>query len=101
MEHEATRVLVQAQLNPEAAAKAFEEYVKIRYPYLETEKKREKDGIVKQLFDEVKRGPLVVTPMRDSGDVRSRLRKKAEPAVAAQPGRTDGIMRKLGRSVPL
>lgn len=80
IEYEAERVLVQAHVNAEAAVKAFEEYSKFRYPYLETSKKKEKDATIAQLLAEVKKGPLVVTAARGSSSVKSRMRKGASPA---------------------
>lgn len=101
IEHSATRMLTQAQINPEAGPKAFDEYVKIRYPYLETAKKREHDEAIKMLKDEVGKGPLVVSPMGDP-TIKSKIYKKIErtehenaTAVASR------LMSKIGRAMPV
>jgi hypothetical protein len=100
IEHGATKVLAQAQVNPEAGAKAFEEYVKLRYPYLETVKKREKDDAVSKLLAEVNKGPIRIKPMGDTS-VKSRLYKKIEkPTVEDGKAITSRLMQKIGRSIP-
>jgi hypothetical protein len=104
IEHAATRLLTQAQVNAEAAPKVFEEYVKIRYPYLETAKKREHDDAIKQLIAEVNKGPLTITPMGDPA-VKSRLHKKVEKAdvlPASSSGKVSSrLLSKIGKAVPL
>lgn len=102
IEHSATRLLTQAQVNPEAGPKAFEEYVKTRYPYLETAKKREHDDAKMRLFEEVNKGPLVITPMGDPA-VKSRIYKKIERAEQHEDAAAVGsrLMKKIGKAMPL
>lgn len=104
IEHSATRLLTQAQVNAEAAPKAFDEYVKLRYPYLETAKKREKDEAISQLMAEVKKGPLKITPLGDTA-VKSRTYRKIsrEQVPTTEEANAVGsrLMGKIGRSIPL
>lgn len=100
IEHGATKVLAQAQVNPEAGVKAYEEYVKIRYPYLETVKKREKDDAVSKLLSEVNKGPIRIRPMGDTTQ-KSRLYKKIEkPTKEEGAAITSRLMKKIGRAIP-
>lgn len=104
-EHAATRLLTQAQINSEAAPKAFEEYVKVRYPYLEVAKKREHDDAIKALKGAVKSGPLIVSPMGDPM-VKSRLHKKIERSDGSSGGSegkevSSRLLSKIGKVMPL
>jgi hypothetical protein len=101
IEHAATRLLTQAQINPQAAPKEFEEYVKVRYPYLETAKKREHDESIKMLLDEVKRGPIVIRPMGNaniSSKLYKRIKKHDEASARAVTSR---LSKKMGGAVPI
>jgi len=101
IEHAATRLLTQAQVNPEAGPKAFEEYVKLRYPYLETAKKREKEKAIETLLKEIERGPLVVTPM-GVAPVKSRIRHKIDRAELGDAREVSSrLSKKIGGIVPL
>jgi hypothetical protein len=98
IEHAATRVLTQAQVNSEAAPKMFEEYIKIRYPYLEVAKQREKDEAIRMLLAEVKKGPFVIQPMGEP-KLRSKLHKAVQRNT--DPGVTSRLMSKIGRAMPV
>jgi hypothetical protein len=100
IEHAATRLLTQSQINPEAGPKAFDEYVKIRYPYLETSKKNEKDTAVARMLSEIQKGPLSIRPMSDTS-IKSKTYKKIaradhENATAV----ASRLMSKIGRVMP-
>jgi hypothetical protein len=94
-------MLTQAQVNPQEGPKAYDEYVKIRYPYLETAKKREKDETISRLLAEVNKGPLRITPLGDTS-VKSKLHTKF---MKTQSERTSEVasrlMRKIGSVMPL
>lgn len=98
IEHAATRLLTQAQVNAEAAPKMFEEYVKLRYPYLETAKKREKSETIKMLLAEVNKGPFAIRPLGEP-TAKSKLYKKVQRNT--DPEVTSRLMRKIGKSVPV
>ena len=98
-EHAATRLLTQVQVNPEAGAKAYEEYVKVRYPYLETTKQREHEETIKRLNEAVKAGPLVVRQMGDN-KMKSHMKKKID-RISPDTGAPSRLMKKIGRSMPL
>jgi hypothetical protein len=94
-------MLTQAQINPGEGPKAYDEYVKIRYPYLETAKKREKEDTVKVLLEEVSKGPLVIRPMGDPA-VKSKLHTKIHRTEHADAHATsERLMKKIGRSMPV
>ena len=101
IEHAATKMLTQAQINPEAGPKAFDEYIKIRYPYLETAKKREHDEVINILKSEVGKGPLVITPLGDPS-VKSKIYRKIERAEHENAAEVASrLMTKIGRVMPV
>jgi len=101
IEHAATRMLTQSQINPEAGPKSYDEYVKIRYPYLETAKKREHDDAIARLNAEVKKGPMVIRPMGEP-NIKSKLHKKIQRSDLEKPSDVSSrLMKKIGRSLPL
>ncbi len=75
IEHAKFRAQAQIYLDQKQGVEAFEEYMKIAFPYLESIKQREKSDHIKALEDWVKRGPLKVTPML-APKMQSRLKHK-------------------------
>jgi len=77
IEHARFRALSQIIIDQEKGVEAFEEYMKLAFPYLEAVKSRDKEQLLEILHREVKRGPLLITPMKQP-TVTSRLRKRVE-----------------------
>ena len=75
IEHAKFRAQAQIFMDHEKGVEAFEEYMKIAFPYLESVKKREKADHIRALEDWVKTGPLKITPML-SPKMQSRMKHK-------------------------
>jgi type VI protein secretion system component VasK len=98
-EHAATRMLAQMQADQKSGIKAYDEYVKIRYPYLENAKTQEKNVTLDALKKFVGSGPIAIEPLNNN--VQSKLRKRAKFVTANPDNETTGrLMSKIGKSVP-
>ena len=86
IEHARLRAVVQVLVDKEKGVDAFEDYMKIAFPYLEGRKKQQKEEAMKGLMDWINTGPLKVTPMQDAQRVKSRLREQVMTRVP-RPGR--------------
>lgn len=76
IEHAKFRAQAQIVLDKDKGVTAFEEYMKIAFPYLESVKRREKDDHIKALNQWIGQGPLQVTPML-SPKLNSRMKNQA------------------------
>ncbi len=98
IEHARFRALAQIVVDKEKGIAAFEEYMKIAFPYLEATKKKEKTDHIKLLQEEIKRGPISVRPVQQpklsSRVVQARNRHK--PQTAAEEKR---LYRRIGRTI--
>lgn len=97
--HARLRALVQSVVDKEKGVEAFEEYMKVAFPWIETAKGRERMDHMKRLMNEVKRGPLAVAPMA-MPRAKSRLRDRIERREPADPAAMNRIYEKLGRKSP-
>jgi hypothetical protein len=75
IEHAKFRALAQIEIDKEKGVEAFEEYMKIAFPYLEAAKKRDRKQYLELLQKEIKQGALVVKPL-GTGKAKSRLRTR-------------------------
>lgn len=75
IEHAKFRAQAQIFMDQEQGVEAFEEYMKIAFPYLESVKQREKADHIKALEDWVGRGPMKITPML-APKMQSRMKHK-------------------------
>lgn len=82
--------MVQVLVNKEAGAEAFEDYMKIAFPYLEGRKKREKEAAHESLMAWVKSGPMTVTPMQEPKKMKSRLKERVVNRMASIEQRKAG-----------
>lgn len=76
MEHAQTRAIIQTIANREKASEAFEDYKKARFPWIESSQARDKVNHIKQLMEEVKKGPIQITAQHAPSKMRSRLKTK-------------------------
>lgn len=85
-----TRTILQTMLKKDAGPEAFQQYMKIAFPWIETAKKRDQQDAVKFLQEEIKRGPLVITPQNNDrrGRYQSRLKKPANPTPTTPQARS-------------
>ena len=98
IEHSRFRALAQLIIDQEKGLEAFEEYMKLAFPYLTSAKRRERQQYVDLLQKETMRGPIGVTPIA-TPTVHSRMKKKL--MTPDQRTASDRLYRKLGDTVPL
>lgn len=84
IEHARLRAVVQVLLDKDKGVEAFEDYMKIAFPYLEGRKKQQKDDAQKALMSWIKEGPLKVTPLHEEKRGASKLRKKVAAKMASE-----------------
>lgn len=75
IEHAKFRALAQIEIDPKAGVEAFDEYMKIAFPYLDAMKRRDQKGLMEQLKQEVARGAIKVTPVMPT-KMKSRLKTR-------------------------
>ena len=100
IEHARFRALAQIIVDKEKGVSAFEEYMKIAFPYLEATKKRDRKDVIERLQKEISNGPIAVTPVKTPN-----LKSKVAAARAARGSRTNpqtsdqekSLYRKIGR----
>lgn len=104
IEHARLRALAQSIIAKEKGKEVFDEYMKVAFPWLETQKKRDTAEHVRILMDEVKKGGLGIKPLWQGQDkMRSRLKTKVVERAEAQrtPEQLSKLSKKLGRTVPI
>jgi hypothetical protein len=94
------RALAQIMLNKEKGPEVFEEYMKIAFPWIETNKRRDRGEQIKTLMEEVTRGPLNIRPLWQK-PVRSRLKTKVLETEPLDQKAGNRLYEKLGVVVPL
>ena len=63
IEHAKFRTMMQAMIAPDKGTEAFEEYVKVAFPYQSSEDTGHSERAKRILSQEAQRGPLRVTPL--------------------------------------
>lgn len=96
IEHARFRALAQIIIDQKKGVDAFEEYMKIAFPYLEVTKKRDRDQYINILSKEVKKGPLRVRAMQQP-KAKSRLKQKI---INRTKESTNKLYSKLGSRLP-
>ena len=104
VEHARLRALAQAIIAKDKGKEAFDEYMKVAFPWIETQKQRDATDHKKLLFDEVKKGGLGITPLwqankKGQGRTKTVERAPEDPAVAN--ARSKRLSAKLGRTIPV
>lgn len=100
IEHARFRALSQIVIDKEKGVEAFEEYMKLAFPYLSSMKRRDKDEALAKLNEAVRQGPLVVTPS-GSKPAKSRLKQKVEAAKQLRSDKQQlDLYKKLGPLIP-
>lgn len=103
IQHAQLRALAQAVINREKGKEVFDEYMKVAFPWLETQKKRDHSEHARILIEEVKRGGLAITkPLWEVNPVRSRLKTRviardAKPSPKKTKEQMDSVYKKLGK----
>lgn len=102
IEHAKFRALSQIIIDPKQGIEAFEEYMKLAFPYLESVKRREKDHYIDILKREVAKGPLVARVAQVPRKLKSRLKTQAVQSGASRDSEgNDRLYRRLGAMIPL
>jgi hypothetical protein len=103
VEHARLRALAQAIIAKDKGKEVFEEYMKVAFPWLETQKSREKEDHVRILMNEVKQGSLGIRPLWQDRPMRSRMKtlvveKAPRPRTREE---INDLASKLGKIVPV
>jgi hypothetical protein len=105
IEHARLRALAQAIIAKEKGKEVFDEYMKVAFPWHETQKKRDNAAHIDILRNEVRRGSLSIKPMWEAKDkMRSRLKTKVVERTEGKTKTTEEMEKlysKLGRVVPV
>lgn len=99
-DHARLRAVVQSVVDKDKGVEAFEDYMKVAFPWIETAKGRERMDYMNKLMHEIKRGPLGVTPMampRASSRLKGRIEKNNAPPDRAAMNR---LHEKLAKRAP-
>lgn len=97
IEHARLRALAQIVIDKDKGVEAFEEYMKIAFPYLEATKRRDREEHIAILNREVQKGVLAVTPMA-TPEMKSRVGAiKARRQNQTRPLDEKGFYRRLRR----
>lgn len=99
IEHARFRALAQITIDKNKGIEAFEEYMKIAFPYLEASKKQERSQHIEHLKREVSRGALVVKPVTNP-NLKSRVAAaKASRSKPQSPSEEQSLYKKFGRAL--
>ena len=97
IDHARLRALAQVVIDKDKGIEAFEEYMKIAFPYLEATKRRDREEHIAILQREVRRGVLKVTPV-ETPEMKSRVgAAKSRRQRMATPDEEARFYRRLGR----
>lgn len=105
IEYARVRALAQSIIDKEKGVEAFEDFRKTAFPWVDTQNKRDRLEHIKLLEQEVRKGVLGVTPLREGNKaVRSRMKTRivqADPSAAVKPSADmKKLYAKLGSIVP-
>lgn len=96
IEHAKFRALAQIQISKKEGVEAFEEYMKIAFPYLSAEKQKRHAAAIKVLEAEIKRGAFSIRPQQPLV-VKSRMQGRILSRTKPQsPQQADELYRKMG-----
>jgi hypothetical protein len=107
VEHARLRALAQAIIAKDKAKEVFDDYMKIAFPWVETQKSRDKEDHIKILMHEVEKGALGIKPLWQESQMRSRMKTKIVEKENGKPetGRSreamNALYAKLGKSIPV
>ncbi len=96
IEHAKFRALAQIQISKKEGVEAFEEYMKVAFPYLQAEKQKRHSAAIKVLEAEIKRGAFSIRPQQPlvmKSKMRGRILSRTKPQ---SPQQADDLYRKMG-----
>jgi len=92
----------QIVVDKEKGVEAFEEYMKLAFPYLEATRRKEKNDFIDLLKREAARGPMRVTEVHTKPTVSSRIKRRVvQRNDKIDPNKNDALYGKIGNVVPL
>lgn len=104
VEHARLRALAQAIISKDKGKEVFDDYMKVAFPWLETQKNRDKNDHVQILMNEVKKGGLSIKPLWEEAKGKSRMKTKVierPPSKSRTRTETNELYAKLGKVVPV
>jgi hypothetical protein len=105
IEHARLRALAQSIVAKEKGKEVFDEYMKVAFPWHETQKKRDVSEHIRILKSEVEKGNLSIKPMWQGKDkLRSRLKTKVvdrAEEMTKSSAQMNQLYSKLGKVVPV
>ena len=100
IEHAKFRAQAQLVLDKEKGAEAFEDYMKIAFPYAESAKQRDRDEYIKHLNDEISTGAIQITSVEEP-KMKSRMKTKMMQRNTPQtPNEANDLYKKIGSTIP-
>lgn len=102
MENAQTFALLQTLIDKDKGIEAYEAYKKVRFPWIESSKEADKVKQLQRLEQEIRKGALSITPMRDDrARVRSRLKAKVIAVDEKRRAQLDKVYQQMGKVVPV
>jgi len=98
IEHARFRAISQIIIDKDKGVTAFEEYMKLAFPYLEATKNKDRQDNIARLKEWVDRGPFAVKPLQVP-NLKSRIaaaKNRMAPPKQANEGQ---LYKKMGRSI--
>jgi 2-oxo-4-hydroxy-4-carboxy--5-ureidoimidazoline (OHCU) decarboxylase len=99
IEHARFRALAQIYVDKEKGIEAFEEYVKIAFPYMTAVKDRSKEAAHNALKSWVGSGQIMVRAMPESKG-KSKMRAKLTKTTTQTREQAESLYKKMGNVVP-
>ena len=90
IEHARFRASAQIIIDKDKGVEAFEDYMKIAFPYLDALKRRDRGEFLKALNKEVARGAITVTPVmptRIKSKLKTRMVQRSKPQTREEADR--------------
>ncbi len=104
IEHARLRALAQAIVSKEKGKEVFDDYMKVAFPWLETQKRRDKDDHIRVLKEEVKKGGLRIVPLweeRMHSRLKHRIVEREKTAPVRSRKELNEFYAKIGKASPL
>jgi len=91
-EHAQFRALAQILVDKDKGVEAFEDYMRIAFPSLESRKNRREDNMREALKEWTSKGPIKVIPLHEERRGKSKLKQRL---VKIEDEKLDSLYRKL------
>lgn len=98
IEHARFRAISQIIIDKDKGITAFEEYMKLAFPYLEATKAKDRESNIAVLKKWVGRGPFSVKPLQ-MPNLKSRIAAAKSRIAPPRQGGEQQLYKKMGRSI--